>query len=75
MSEFEQMRLNNFVLAYHDTSTTAMYDFNTDSLQKKNIIVQQDSTFRQYNVYYKAFKQLLYNSIINNKQSASTFQK
>ncbi len=75
MSEFEQMRLNNFVLAYHDTSTTAMYDFNTDSLQKKNIIVQQDSTFRQLNVYYKAFKQLLYNSIISNKQSASTFQK
>lgn len=69
-SNYNQFLLNDYLVTANDTSVNGLYYFKQDSFLHNNLLAN-DSLKRIIIPYFKAFKQLLNQSIIENKMSVS----
>jgi phosphoglycerol transferase MdoB-like AlkP superfamily enzyme len=72
IDNYNYTRVEEYVFTGYGNSIDAVYDFKQDStLQHK--MLERDSIIEKRISTYKAFKQLLINTIIDNKQSRETY--
>ncbi len=71
--EHQHMLRGQYVLTYDNLSQSKVYNFETDSLLRYPL--RNDSVHSETVRQFRMFKQLLQNTVIENRQTAKTFQK